>query len=356
MRSELLAGGSAQRSALPQNRSGIQPALERALTFLSERQLPSGEFRPLMSIDPTLAQGCEPDPSVFPTAVIAHALSFAPGAARVHERACAFLLHEMDADGFWCHWTRDHPRVDMLPPDLDDTCCASAVLSKAGHELPAHRAVILDNRDHRGLFYSWITLRPLWGGAAYWKVTLRQLRRLHMLMLFFKITPAQLNDVDGVVNANTLFYLRDFAGRQKVVEHLLGVLRDGGEADCDKWYANPFVIWYFFGRALGDDTPEARALILQRLAAAQAASVLDHALAACTLFYCGARPGEQVIAKLLSTQLDCGGWPRATFYFGGRDRWPDGSFRPPWPQNPHWGSEELTTAVCIEALSRWVQS
>ena len=62
---------------------------------------------------------------------------------------------------------------------------------------------------------------------------------------FFTRTSAKPFDADAVVNANVLFYLGAIPA---VVDELLAVLREDRERHCDKWYDNPFVIWYFFGK------------------------------------------------------------------------------------------------------------
>ncbi len=306
-------------------RSAITDALDRAIAFLERSQLPSGELR-------VLASG-KPDPSIFPTALAAHALSFAPGAAKVRERALDFLLSEMEPHGLWKHWTREHPYHHQLPPDLDDTSCASAALVRGGRTFPDNRALLLRNRNRRGLFYTW-------------KLTLAQLRHPLVCFAFFTKTSAKPFDVDAVVNANALHYLGD---APEVVEHLLRILRENRESQCDKWYENPFAIWYFFSRALHGSTPEAGELIAAKIAAAKPSNALEHALAICALRYWN-RPAD--VAPLLALQLESGAWPAAPLYHGGRARRRDGTFAAPHPDTPHWGSEELTTAFCIEALAR----
>jgi len=300
-------------------------ALERAIAFLERQQLPTGELA-------VLAAG-KPDRSIFPTAIAAHALSFAPGAEPVRNRALDFLLAEMGPRGLWKHWTRDHPHQHQLPPDLDDTSCASAALATGGRTFPDNRPLLLRNRNRRGLLYTW-------------RLTFTQLRHPLVCYAFFTQTSAKPFDVDAVVNANALHYL----GRvPEVVEHLLSVLRDNRESQCDKWYENPFVVWYFFSRALHAIAPEAGALIVRKVRGAIPSNALEHALAICALRYWNE---SAPLEPLLALQLPSGAWPAAAMYHGGRKRHRDGTFAAPHPDTPHWGSEELTTAFCIEALAR----
>src|SRR5207237_1773965 len=96
--------------------------------------------------------------------------------------------------GLWRHWARDHPQYHPLPPDLDDTSCASAALLRAGRAFPDNRKLLLGNRNRRGLFYRR-------------KLTPAQFRHPLVTYFFFRRTSAKPFDVDAVVNANVLFYL-----------------------------------------------------------------------------------------------------------------------------------------------------
>lgn len=306
----------------------VAAALERAIAFLERSQLPSGEL-------PVFASG-KRDPSIFPTALMAHSLSFAPRAAAIRERALDFLLAEMDGRGLWKHWPREHPHHRQLPPDLDDTSCASAVLVRADRTFPDNRRLLLANRNTRGLFYTW-------------KLTPTELRHPLALFFFFKQTSAKPFDVDAVVNANVLFYLGAIPETRPVIQHLLQVLRERRERSCDKWYDHPLVVHYFFSRALAPIAPEAEALLAAQPAVPS--NALELALAACTALDWNRVPD---LAPLVAMQLESGAWPAAPLYHGGRARNRDGSFAEPHPDTPHWGSDALTTAFCIEALSRRV--
>lgn len=303
-------------------------ALARAIAFLERHQLPSGEL-------PVFASG-KPDPSIFPTALAAHALSFAPAAARVRERALDFLAAEMEPRGLWKHWPRAHPHHHQLPPDLDDTACASAALARAGRTFPDNRALLLGNRNREGLFRTW-------------KLTLAQLRHPLVTFFFFRNTSAKPFDVDAVVNANVLAYLGASDATQPVVDHLLHVLREHLEPVCDKWYENPFAVWYFFSRALRGVAPEAGEVIARRIAASTPKNALELALAACALLDWNRKPD---LGPLLALQQESGSWPAAGLYHGGRRRLGRFAFAEPHPDTPWWGSEALTTAFCLEAISR----
>jgi hypothetical protein len=342
------------RGAAPRSLAVIRAAREgvaRGLAFLESVQLPSGEFPVYASTDPTLAEGCAADPSVFPTTLVAHSLAACALAGPLRQRALAFLAAEMDPHGLWRHWTREHPHCSQLPPDLDDSSCAAAALADPGR-LAGNREILLGNRRGDGLFLTWILPRLRGGGAAHRRATRPQLRHAATLFLFFRRTSAAPGDVDAVVNANALFRLGEFEGRDRVVRFLSNILCAGTEESCDKWYENRFAIWYFFSRALGAD-PAASEQILRRLATASPAGAMEAALGLCTSLNCGAAPADGAVEALLELQGDDGSWPRAALYHGGRARLAGGGFAPRHPDTPHWGSEALTTAFCIEALAGW---
>lgn len=334
--------------------AAIDQAIGRAVDFLAGRQLPDGAFAVLVDNDPQMRGDGVPDPSIFPTALAAHALSFAPEADAIRARGLDFLVREMGPGGLWKHWPGEHPHAHELPPDMDDTVCASAALRAAGRAFPDNRRLILANRARDGLFYTWFTPRLEWNAdRAHRRIAWSQLRHPLVLFSFFTRTSARPGDVDAVVNANTAHYLGLGPETAPVVEHLLHILRHGQETESDKWYETPFAVWYFIARAIGGDVPEAAELIERRLAGARPAAALDTALAACARMYCGRSPGPQAIEALMAMQHPDGGWDRGAVYFGGRLRRRDGAFHPPHPDTPRWGSEELTTAYCLEALARW---
>lgn len=333
-------------------RAEAERAIEKGLNFLERSQQPSGEFPVFASTDPTMRTGCAPDPSIYPTALVCQSLSFCPAASTLRARAGDFLLREMDAAGLWRHWTHEHPYRHQLPPDVDDTSCASAALLAGGRSLPDNRGLLLANRTRRGLFYTWFTPRWRWTGRRHMALTLAQLSHAPTLIMFFRRTSAAPYDTDAVVNANALFYLAPFDGEQAVVSFLLEVLEQDREEQCDKWYDNRFVIWYFLARALGGRSAAGAAILARKLGEARPESALERALALCAAAAIGAPPDGAALAALIACQSGDGSWPRAALYHGGRRRLRRGGFDAPHPDTPRWGSEALSTGFAVEALSR----
>ena len=333
---------------------------ERALAFLAARQLPSGQFGVLMGRDLS-DPGADawPDSTPFPTALIVHSLSFSDSgmAAEMIRRAVSFLRGEMEPGGVWRYWTATHERHLTIPPDLDDTACVAQVLNRHGVRVPDHRSLIMANRDRDGLFYTWITPRwhPPPAHMGFWRVALQRYRTPLQSRMFWRLTESAPNDLDGVVNANVLFHLGESAQTAPVVAHLVDVIRRGDEAHCDKWHLNPFTFHYMVARCFeagAEGLRQVRDEAIDRIVAGVnsdgsiGTSVLDTALAACALRSWSADrvTAERAIDRLRATQRADGSWPVVAMYWGGPER------------HYGWGSEELTTGYCLEALLRCLPS
>lgn len=332
-----------------------EASIRRALDFMRRKQLPSGEFKVLMSTDNSMEKDCVADSSPFATALIVYSLGFAEtdAAAEMIKRALRFFLDEMEGPGLWRYWTRQHQYHSIIPPDLDDVACVSYVLRRHGVSFPANRRLIFSNRNAHGLFYTWVTPRwPLPFDALYWRVALPQLAHPLKHYYFWKLNESARHDVDCVVNANVLFYVGESAETRAVVDYLLDVVRRETEDCCDKWHLNRFMFYYVVGRnfeaGIAAFESVRREVVARILKAANAdgsigETVLDTALAACALLCWKDSSPELVHAVnfLLGAQGDEGDWPRAALYYGGPKKYYG------------WGSEELTTGFCLEALMRY---
>jgi hypothetical protein len=340
-------------------RSSLTSTIDRGLSFLTSRQLPSGQF----PIEGThyADQRTEPDASIFATTHIVYSLGFVggPSAARMIARALDYFLAEMRPNGLWRYWNKDAVwsgrRVDpFIPADLDDTASVSFLLRRHGVAFPDNATLCVLNRNQTGLFYTWLMMRPTATlNPRYWWTMVREVN-VQRLALFWKMTEAGYRDIDGVVNANVLLYLGARPETAASIDWLKGIVRGNREADCDKWYRNAFSFWYALSRtyhagveAFGDVRAEVVAKVEN--ASDPSGRIGEHALhtaaAMNTLlnFGGGDNPGvlDRAAAHLLATQADDGGWPSAPYYYGG-----------PSLKAMSWGSRELTTGLCLEALAR----
>lgn len=314
----------------------ITPALWRGIQFLAERQLPSGEFVVYASSSREMThETSEPDSAVFATALIVDCLSTLacdeaeeapPDMQRALEtldrRACEFLLAEMADPGVWAYWTSANPRV--IPPDLDDTCVISSILERRAIGFPDNKDLVFAHRDAAGRFLTWMLGEEL--GP------------------YGELLPSRHHDnVDPVVNVNALAYVGTFADQQPVIDFVEQAIGSGGQLE---YYEDELALYYMIGRAkrLGfDGFDAARPRIFaeieeRRDSHGTLGSPLHDALAVTTVSALGAevRRWTGAVDSILSAQRADGSWPRQPFYLG---------------PAPFYGSENLTTAFCLEALA-----
>ncbi|MEO8619701.1 MAG: hypothetical protein ABI625_01475 [bacterium] len=333
----------------------LAAAIERGTAFLAARQLPSGEFVCYRSTDATLKTARETDSSPFPTALIAYSLGFVGSSESraMLARAMTFFVAEMEGPGMWRYWTRAHVNHGMIPVDLDDVACVSYVLRREGVPFPSNARLLAANRDRNGRFHTWIVPRmPLPRNFAWWRVALWQWANPAKAHYFWKLNECEPQDVDGVVNANVLLYLGSCDETRGVVPYLETIMRNGEEARCDKWHLNVFTFHYSIARAFRDGVRSLGAMrneSVRRIVeharpdGGIGNSELDTALAVCALVaWQSESPAlHRAVDSLLARQGVAGEWPATVMYYGGPKRFFG------------WGSEELTTGFCLEALARF---
>ncbi|MCB2377811.1 hypothetical protein LGH70_09475 [Hymenobacter sp. BT635] len=336
----------------------LDQAITRAVAFLHQHQFPSGEFAVHCAKEAPMLGWTYSDSSVFPSSLIAHSLLHLPEVPLVDEivtRAAEFLRGQMNRGGVWNHFTNYHRLRYLCPLDIDDTSCVSALLRARGIAcpVPTNIPLILANRNDEGLFYSWFLLRFRFvKNRTFWRITLPELLRPVQSLLFWYGVEASRNDIDGVVNANALFYLGDIPETQPVIDFLLRIIRENKEADCDLWYRDPFFVYYFFTRnyyvGITKLEPLRQPIIDRILAQAKpdgrlGETLADTAWAVCSLLNLRAAPPEleAAVRYILQAQFAHGSWPRWLLYYGGPKLLLG------------WGSEEMTTGFCLEALARY---
>ena len=344
---------------LTNSRNDLDQAIAQGIDFLYAMQLPSGTFQIFCSPHPLLAEECKPDYSTFQTAQISYCLNFTKS-ERVEEivdKAIRFLVGTMQDGCVWRYTCSPNP--DYLPPDVDDTACISFLLRLHGVSFPDNTGVILGNRDSRGLFYTWILPRLTWTtDTSFWRVALRQLLKLRQLYWFFRVTECKPNDIDPVVNANVLRYLGDRPETRPIIRTLIQIIEDQAEETCDKYYGSRFTFYYFLSRnhAAGirgfdpvGDTIIERIKSYAHPNGVIGSHILHTALAACALmdwedwhdWKDHSTVLDNAIQAILRARGPNGGWQKLPFYYSGPSK------------KLAWGSEELTTGFCLEALSRY---
>jgi hypothetical protein len=182
----------------------------------------------------------------------------------------------------------------------------------------------VDNRSERGLFTTWIR------GAE------------------------QRTDIDAAVNANVVLYLGECEATRSACDALVEIVNESREAESCWYYEGDMPLYYFVSRAFRNGLTSLERscdAIVAKVESAPQTDSLVAALAICTLLNFGVADrrilGDSA-ARIVQDQRPDGSWPRAAFM---RNAGPTlMARRPPMLYS---GSEELTTAFCIEALSRF---
>lgn len=354
----------------PIDANTVHPAVWRGLSFLQRRQLPSGGFSTLTAQSvhgtneemETFEDGnrkgwvTEDPHSVFPAILIGLSLLHTAGVGCTDDilrRIADFLVDNRNPFGFWQHFTKEHILYSFHPCDVDDTALASDFLRRMGVPTPDNRQVLLRNKTRDGRIYTWFAFRKdLSDHPVYWYYSLREAKSPVKSYFFWKKLECKRDDIDAVVNANVLSYLGLRKETVPIIRWMDQVIAEGTEHRCDKWYLKKSAVHYFFSRTYHLDKAGMAALrntIRERVLASfrDDGSVehhpLDTALAVNTLFNldCHGDVPPNAIGYLLEKQLASGSWAKRLLYHGGRKR------------IMGWGSEELTTGFCVEALFRW---
>jgi hypothetical protein len=340
----------------------MTPATSNAIQFLSQNQLPDGEFRTEfrrgreVSATGEVIEDLVFDSSPFVTALTIYSLSFLQEAdARIRpmiERGCRFLLSEMEPGGLWRYWSKNNtlwPK-EVIPPDLDDTCCASHVLKQHGFAVPNNLGIVTDSRDPKGRFYTWLYKPDSLRKLVLWTRTFG--RAFCYSDVIWQFTEKK--DVCSVVNANVVHYLGETPLTNPAIDFLIDAVESGKEEATIVFYWSRFSLYYMTSRAYFGGVSrlaKTRGTIVDRIAAQQApdgsfGDPLVTGQAICTLLNFGVKEGgilDRAYRYLVDTQRPDGSWPRVPMYGG-----------PPTPDT--FGSADLTTGVCLEALFRCEQA
>jgi hypothetical protein len=336
--------------------NNLDQAIEKGIDYLHQHQYPNGEFCSYISADDPMEKWTVPDSTVFPAALIGSSLIFLQGHPKVEEmlnKTIPFLRYQMNRGGVWNHFTHLHRLRYLCPLDVDDTATVCALFKERNERVPNNLQLLLDNRNKDKLFYSWFIFRLKWNpNPMYWRLVARELLNPVTSFVFWKKMECGRDDIDGVVNANLMYYLGDTEYTQPIIQLLIKIIEEKKEGDCDKWYRNPFTVYYFMSRNYYIGITKLEAIkqpIIDRILATSrpdgrlGGSILDTALAVSTLlnFRYNCAQLENAARFLISTQRATGEWERWLLYYGG----------PKLLQG--WGSEEITTGFCLEALARY---
>lgn len=309
---------------------GIDESIKKGIEFLVDRQMPSGEFA-TRRWEKLKVETASYVKSVFITSFVLHSLRYIENLTHVGEisqRAIRFLLNEMEPSGLW----RFFGKNSRIHFDVDVACCILASLKEWGVKMNyrSYASLLLKYRNDQGSFYTWILdLNPPFERED--------------------------NNIDWVVNANALFFysLLDYP-LPEVEQYLIHIVETGAFQQWSLYYDPPFAFIYCLTRAYADGhnlrLSPAIAKIRDYLLHVKAENKsygdpLENALAAVGLLNCGCETeSTQPIRHLISIQKEDGGWPIGVLHTGG-----------PTGYHTAYGSRELTTAIALEALSKYLK-
>lgn len=331
----------------------IEHSILKAIDYLHQHQFPNGEFCCYIAYEEEMKYPV-PQANLFPTSLISYSLlnlSTHPKVEAMLQLTGNFLEYQSMRGGAWNNFTIANEYFKICPACVDNTTCASIVMKGINRDFQNNEKILLYNRNENNLFYTWFTFRPgLRGNKDYWRLLLREFKYPLKTLFFWQLNEAGKYDIDGAVNANVLFYLGLREETLPVIDLMLDIIAKHREDDCDKWYRNPFTIYYFFVRNLyaGMTALEPiRKPILERILDTVKAdgslgeNVLDTALGIISLIQLDHRSAvlTKAINYLIAQQGEYGNWIRLPLYYGGPKKL---SF---------FGSEEMTTGFCLEALA-----
>ena len=244
----------------------------------------------------------------------------------IRKRARSYLLSIMEYPGVWRYW-------NWLPPDLDDTSVCNYVVGSHGWLLLGRTLqTVFRKRDEQGRFLTWMVKGD---DSANW------------------------DDVDSVVNANVVFWLKDHPQTEGAQRWLKSLIIEEREIGASWYYPNVMDLYAALSR-LGPN-PTGTNGTLRGLGPVLADRIMScreqvghfggiqqtaQALSALDRLDTWPAPvdADRAASHLLETQSSDGSWISGLVWQG-----------PPPPNPPSVGfaSSALITAYCMESLSRF---
>jgi len=311
----------------------IEKSINRVLDFLEAIQLPSGEFSFYTSNLSKMTNRYNVPRCPFTTTFVLHSLKYVENTKRAKkmiDKALQFLLSEKEHPGIWRMSKASSP---MPALDLDDTCLSLASLKEyevdeIDYEYLAQ--YLKKYRNKEGLFYTWI----------------------------FEDFEAN-NTIDSVVNANVLFFY-SFQNKTfgNILKYLNGIVKKSDLHNEDfgsVYYPSPYALTYTVTRLHRDggiknlDIP--LSLIREKILKKQKSdnswgNELDTALACVSLLNTGYKDNQinGALVYILERQKPNGSWPNHPIFIG------------PYLSDPqfYYGSDELTSSICLETLLKYL--
>ena len=308
-------------------------SIRRGLVFLESTIDKNGAWRCVRfnTADPDIPRHFERPP--FVSALCALALESC-GEARARAMCAAtkrYLADTIEYPGFWRYYSH-------LPQDLDSTALCS--LFAGNHPwilLERNVRRILENRDEKGCFSTWVLEENEPNVVSRFRL-----------------------ESDPVVNANVIAYLGDRPETKDSQRWLEALIAKDGLEGSSKWYPDTVAIYYAISRAVVRAQPaldQLRPILADRIRNLSDnnggfGNALQAAQAASALYNVGnleSVDARHQIGALIDSQREDGSWPELLAFGDQFVKW--GAVG----RIGH-GSESVTSAFCVEALERLVET
>ena len=281
--------------------------------------------------DPDIPRHFERPPFVSALCVLALESCDEARAKAICTATKAYLVDTIEHPGFWRYYRH-------LPQDLDSTTlCALVIRSHPWILLGRNVPQMLANRDEQGRFMTWVLADDEPDVVSKFRL-----------------------EADPVVNANVIAYLGDHPETRAAQRWLEALIAEGSLEGSSKWYPDTVTIYYAIARAMIRAQPaldQLRPALADRILGlrdeeGEFGNILQTAQAISALYNTGSL--ERIDAKrqlegLISSQREDGSWPEL-LAFG------DQSLKWGLVGRIGHGSEAVTSAFCIEALERLVET
>lgn len=323
----------------------LDVSIFKGVDFLYFSQLKYGEFKTLVSPKANMKEYYQcPASSPYITTYVLYSINFLKHQKVIEmtRKALNFLQEELEEPGVWRFYTRVNRKVrycngqfvrDKLGiiPDLDDTACASYALKDNQITFCDNSQIFLDFKNKQEIFYTWVLKNPK-----------------HQCEEDPTVYIPPYNNTCCGVNANILLYLRESADTKGICSYLNDIVANGKEMQHSAYFPSKIVLYYLLSRAYFNGAKSLEIsidLIVNRIVSSQGSNSyyrepLSTALAVCTLLNFGRFIPliHDAISSIVSSQNINGSWARASLFIDSAN---------------YYGSEELTTAICVEALTKY---
>lgn len=307
-------------------------SIRRGLVFLESDMDENGAWRCVRFnlARPDIPRHFEKPPFVSALCVLALESCGEARAKAICDATRNYLVDTIECPGFWRYYRH-------LPQDLDSTALCSLVIGShpwifLGRNVPR----MLSNRDEEGRFLTWILEEDEPDVASRFRI-----------------------EADPVVNANVIAHLGDHRETRDAQRWLEALIGEGMVEGTSKWYPDTVTTYYAASRAMVRGRPALHNLHLTlggRILdlfeeRGEAGDILQTSQAVSALYNVGMLEridAGQLMERFLDSQHEDGSWPELLAFGDQTLRW--GILG----QIGH-GSEAITSAFCIEAMSRIVE-